>query len=88
MNDTASMTRAPMDDCSTTTLTIYSAKLTPAQNAICAKLEQVTGQFPEGIVALDVGQLTPKEFWRLNVMKAHDVYSAVLKLQFPEEEKE
>lgn len=61
----------------------YSAKLTAEQNAACAKIEEVTGLPPSNLKDLDAGTLSPKEFWRLNLMLAHDIYSAVERIDFP-----
>lgn len=62
---------------------IYSAKLTAAQNAACHSMEAVSGLPPIGLESLDAGNLTPKEFWRLNLMTAHDIYTTIQNIDFP-----
>lgn len=65
--------------------TIYSKRLSVAQNEACHKLEAVSGIAPTGLADLDAGRLTPLEFWRLNLMVAHDIYAQVQNLSFPDE---
>jgi len=67
---------------------IFSAKLTPAQNAACEKLLAVSGLPPVGLDELDRGLLSPSNFWRQNVMIAHDIYAAVQNIDFPEGDQE
>ena len=62
---------------------IYSAKLTPEQNQACRRYEAVSGLLPVGIEDLDRGVLTPKEFWRLNLMIQHDIYATAQNIAFP-----
>ena len=65
------------------TQNVYSSKLTEAQNEACRKLEAVSGLPPVGLPELDAGRLTPKEFWRLNLVTAFDIYTTIQNLDFP-----
>jgi hypothetical protein len=67
-------------------LKVYSSRLTAAQNTACQKAEAVSGLPPVGIEDLDAGHLTPKEFWRLNLMTAHDINVTIQNLSFPVDE--
>lgn len=67
-------------------LKVYSSRLTAAQNAACQKAEAVSGLPPVGVEDLDAGHLTPKEFWRLNLMTAHDINVTIQNLSFPVDE--
>ena len=67
-----------------TNSTVYSEKLSPAQNAACHSLEAVLGLPPVGIDDLKSGALTPNEFWRQNVMVVHDIYATVQNINFPD----
>lgn len=62
---------------------LYSEKLSPQQNAACERLETVSGLPPVGLEQLNAGLLSAKEFWRLNLMKAHEVNSAIQNIAFP-----
>ncbi|MFN9474655.1 hypothetical protein [Acidovorax sp.] len=62
---------------------IYSARLNAAQNSACHAMEAVSGLPPVGIEELDAGNLTPKEFWRLNLVTAHDIYVTIQNIDFP-----
>lgn len=61
----------------------YSQKLSAVQNAACATLESVSGLPPVGLDDLDAGHLTPREFWRMNVVVIHDIYATVQNITFP-----
>jgi hypothetical protein len=65
---------------------VYSTRLTLAQNAVCQRAEAVSGLPPVGLEELEAGHLTPKEFWRLNLMTAHDIYVTIQNLNFPIDE--
>ena len=62
---------------------VYSRKLNAVQNAACESLECVSGLPPVGVDDLDAGHLTPKEFWRMNVVVIHDIYATVQNITFP-----
>lgn len=65
---------------------IYSSKLTAEQNAACQKAQAVFGLPPVGLEDLDAGLLTPREFWRMNVTVAFDIYTTIQNINFPVED--
>ena len=64
----------------------YSSKLTAAQNDACHKAEAVSGLPPVGLEDFEAGRLTAKEFWRLNLITAHDIYVTIQNINFPIED--
>lgn len=62
---------------------LYSARLTKEQNAACQSMEAVSGLPPVGLENLDAGILSQKEFWRLNLVTAHDIYTTIQNIDFP-----
>lgn len=65
---------------------VYSSRLSAAQNAACHRAEAVSGLPPVGLEDLEAGVLTPKEFWRLNLVTAHDIYVTIQNIDFPTDE--
>jgi hypothetical protein len=48
-------------------------------------MEAVSGMPPVGLQELDNGVLSPKEFWRLNLVNLHDIATTVQNLDFQTE---
>jgi hypothetical protein len=61
---------------------VYSTKLNEAQNMACHRMEAISGVPPVGLQELDDGVLSPKEFWRLNLVNLHDISTTVQNLDF------
>lgn len=62
---------------------IYSAKLTPEQNAAMARYESLCGNEPFGFEAFEAGELTAYQLWQQNVKWLEDVLSEVSNTHFP-----
>ena len=65
---------------------VYSSKLSAPQNEACHKIEAVSGLPPVGLEDLDAGHLSVNEFWRLNMMTAHDINATIQNINFPTDE--
>ncbi|MHC8346736.1 hypothetical protein [Pseudomonas sp. RT6P73] len=62
--------------------TIYSNKLTAQQNAVLAKFETLTGQWPIALEAFEAGELTAAELWRKQVAWVIGVCADVVNMPF------
>lgn len=62
---------------------IYSAKLTPEQNAALARYEGLCGFEPIGIEEFEAGELSAYQMWQKNVKWLEDVLADVVNTPFP-----
>lgn len=62
---------------------IYSAKLTPQQNAGLARYESLSGFEPIGIEEFEAGEITAYQLWRKNVIWLENVLDEVINTPFP-----
>ena len=46
-------------------------------------MQAVSGLPPVGLQKLEAGVLSPKEFWRLNLVTVHDINATVQNIDFP-----
>ena len=61
---------------------VYSNKLSAEQNKACQRMQAVSGLPPVGLQKLEAGVLSPKEFWRLNLVTVHDINATVQNIDF------
>ncbi|MBA1280263.1 hypothetical protein [Stutzerimonas stutzeri] len=62
---------------------IYSAKLSPAQNAALERYESVCGMEPFGIDEFDAGEISAYQLWRKNLSWLESVWGDVQNIHFP-----
>lgn len=62
---------------------VYSAKLTPEQNAALARYESVCGIEPFGLEEFEAGEISAYQLWRKNCCWLEDVWATVQNINFP-----
>lgn len=62
---------------------IYSAKLTPEQNAAIARYESLCGMEPIDVEAFEAGEINAYQLWQRNLAWLEGAWNGVQNIAFP-----